>query len=191
MDAAAWDDRYAGSELVWTAEPNRFVVEQVGPLPVGTAADLACGEGRNAVWLAVRGWQTTGLDFSAAGLAKGRALAARAGADVRWVQQDVTVWASDQQYDLVLLAYLQVSRTQRQAVVAAAAAAIAPGGSLVVVGHDVRNLAEGVGGPQDAALLWTPDDVDVPGFTARRQETAERPTEAGTALDTVVHLVRS
>ncbi|MGL5849746.1 MAG: class I SAM-dependent methyltransferase, partial [Phycicoccus sp.] len=79
---------------------------------------------------------------------------------------------------------------QRQAVVAAAAAATTSGGSLLVVGHDARNLADGVGGPQDAALLWTPDDVDVPGFTTRRRETARRPTEAGTALDTVVHLVR-
>ncbi|MGL5908624.1 MAG: class I SAM-dependent methyltransferase, partial [Phycicoccus sp.] len=89
MDAAAWDDRYAGSELLWTAEPNRFVVEQVGPLPVGTAVDLACGEGRNAVWLAGQGWRTTGVDFSATGLAKSRALAERARVDVRWVQHDV------------------------------------------------------------------------------------------------------
>ncbi|MGL5928424.1 MAG: class I SAM-dependent methyltransferase [Dermatophilaceae bacterium] len=191
MDAAAWDDRYADSELVWTAEPNRFVVEQVSPLPAGTAVDLACGEGRNAVWLAGRGWRTTAVDFSATGLAKGRALAGRAAVDVRWMQHDVTAWAADQPYDLVLLAYLQVPRTQRQAVVAAAASATAPGGSLLVIGHDIRNLAEGVGGPQDAALLWTPDEVAAPGFTARRQETAQRPTEAGTALDTVVHLVRS
>ena len=56
MDAAAWDARYASAGLVWTAEPNRFVVAEVEDLPPGRALDLACGEGRNAVWLAERGW---------------------------------------------------------------------------------------------------------------------------------------
>ena len=190
MDAAGWDERYAGSELVWTAEANRFVVEQVEGLNPGTAVDLACGEGRNAVWLAQQGWTCTGVDFSRTGLDKARALASRAEAEVVWEQQDVLAW-SGSSYDLVLLAYLHLPGPQRRSVLDAAVRAVASGGSLLLIGHDVRNLAEGVGGPQDGALLWSPDEVTVDGFTDRRRETAVRPTANGDALDTVVHLVRT
>jgi len=56
MDADAWDQRYAASELVWSREPNQFVASELADLPPGTAVDLAAGEGRNAIWLASRGW---------------------------------------------------------------------------------------------------------------------------------------
>ena len=56
MDANAWDERYAATELVWSAGPNQFVEHEVADLPPGRALDLACGEGRNARWLADRGW---------------------------------------------------------------------------------------------------------------------------------------
>ena len=73
MDSSEWDERYAGTELVWTAEPNRFVVEGLQALPPGRALDVGAGEGRNAIWLAHRGWQVTAVDFSAVGLEQGRA----------------------------------------------------------------------------------------------------------------------
>ena len=72
MDAEGWDERYAGSELVWSAEPNRFVAEVCAELSPGRALDLAAGEGRNAIWLASRGWTVTAADFSQAGLDKGK-----------------------------------------------------------------------------------------------------------------------
>ena len=75
VDRNAWDERYAGDELVWSAQPNRFLVAEVETLPPGRALDLACGEGRNAVWLAERGWDVTGVDFSNVGLDKARRLA--------------------------------------------------------------------------------------------------------------------
>ena len=77
-----WDARYAGSLLLWTAEPNRFLVAEADGLRPGRALDLASGEGRNAVWLAERGWRVTAVDFSPVALAKARALAARRGVDV-------------------------------------------------------------------------------------------------------------
>lgn len=187
MDATDWDERYAGSELVWTAQPNRFVVAEVAGLTPGSAVDLACGEGRNAIWLACQGWTTTGVDFSGAGLDKARALAGEV--RVTWEQQDVLTWTGSS-YDLVLLTYLHLPSRQRRSVLDAAARAVAPGGSLLVIGHDVRNLVDGVGGPQDPDLLWTPADVTAEGFTDRRRETAVRPTPNGDALDTVVRLVR-
>jgi SAM-dependent methyltransferase len=188
FSAADWDARYAVAELVWTAEPNRFVVEESAGLPPGRALDLACGEGRNAVWLTGRGWTVTGVDFSRVALDKAEALAGEAGVRVGWVLADVVTWSPPGTYDLVLLAYLQLPRPQRQAVLATARSAVAPGGSLLVVAHDRRNLAEGVGGPQDPDVLWTPADALLDGFEVLRAETAPRPVAAGTALDTVVHL---
>ena len=67
MDAKAWDERYAAPDLVWSAEPNRFVAELIGPLAPGTAVDLAAGEGRNAIWMAEQGWTVVATDYSAGG----------------------------------------------------------------------------------------------------------------------------
>ena len=90
MDQREWDELYASTELVWTAEANRFVVEELTGLAAGRALDLGTGEGRNAIWLAERGWQVTAVDFSAVGLAKATELAARRGvAGVRWVEAGV------------------------------------------------------------------------------------------------------
>src|SRR6476646_8725770 len=84
-----WNARYAQKELVWSAEPNRLFAAEVGGLPPGRALDLACGEGRNAVWLAGRGWRVTGVDFSGVALAKARRLADRAGVALDLVQADL------------------------------------------------------------------------------------------------------
>ena len=74
-----WNTRYAQKELVWTAEPNRAFAAEVSGLAPGRALDVACGEGRNAVWLAERGWQVTGVDFSEVALEKAATLAASRG----------------------------------------------------------------------------------------------------------------
>lgn len=191
-----WDERYAAAELWWSVEPNRFVVEECSALAPGRALDLACGEGRNALWLAGRGWQVTAVDFSTAALDKARALGEQSGAHVDWVAADVSDWlarGSTDLYNLVVLAYLQVHGAERRQVLAAAAGVTAPGGSLLVVAHDLRNLTEGTGGPQDPDLLWTVQEVTRPGFTPARTEVAARPVdgpvERATAWDTVVRLV--
>jgi SAM-dependent methyltransferase len=183
-----WDGRYAAIDLMWSEGPNRFVVEEVEPLASGTALDLACGEGRNAIWLAERGWTTTAVDFSAVAIERARAISRERGAEVTWVHADVLTWRAEHRYDLVLLAYLQVPQVERITAITSAAAATTTGGSLLVIGHDRRNLAEGTGGPQDPALLWSPEEVAIPGFDIIRAKTAPRPTDDGIAQDTVVHL---
>ena len=70
VDRQAWDSRYTAAELLWTAQPNRWLVEEVAGLPAGRALDLGAGEGRNAVWLAAGGWTVTAVDFSAAAWAR-------------------------------------------------------------------------------------------------------------------------
>ncbi|MFI8082399.1 class I SAM-dependent methyltransferase [Kitasatospora sp. NPDC086009] len=164
MDSQDWNDRYAASELVWGAEPNRWVVGELTGRTPGRALDVAAGEGRNSIWLARQGWRVTGLDFSAVALER----AERLTADLPDEVADRLTWRHDdargfplpaEGYDLVLVAYLQLPAADRRTALRRAAAALAPGATLLVVGHDSSNLTEGVGGPQDPRVLFTPDDV--------------------------------
>jgi SAM-dependent methyltransferase len=198
MDARAWDDRYAAAPLVWSAGPNRFVEEAVAGMAPGQALDVACGEGRNALWLASLGWRATAVDFSAVAVDKGRALAAERGITVDWVVADVTTWTPDPPgFDLVLVCYLQLPADERAAAYRRAADAVAPGGTLLVVAHDVDNIAHGHGGPQDPAVCTTPEGVVavIGDMTVVEAGRVHRPvpTETGTveAIDTLVRATRA
>jgi SAM-dependent methyltransferase len=196
-EQAAWDQRYAGPGLVWGAGPNRFVAQELAALPPGRAIDLGCGEGRNAIWLAERGWRATGVDFSAAGLARAARLAAERGVSVDWVQADLLDWQpAPGGYDLVLIAYLQLPSASLAGIFRAAAAAVAPGGTLLVIGHDRDNIARGHGGPQDPGRLYTPATItaELDGLVIHRAEQVPRPVQAPegerTAIDTLVRAER-
>jgi SAM-dependent methyltransferase len=156
VDAGAWDERYAASELVWSRGPNQFVEAECADLPPGRAVDLACGEGRNAIWLASRGWQVTAVDFSQVALDKGRTLAGEL--PVTWVCDDATSWTGSG-LDLAVVAYFQVPAAERRTAVRNVVSSLRPGGTLVWVAHDSTNLTEGTGGPQDPAVLMTAEDV--------------------------------
>ena len=182
MKSEDWDRRYAGSELVWTARPNRFLVAEVSDLEPGRALDLACGEGRNAVWLAEQGWRVTGVDFSAVALSKAAELAQARGVAVEWVEADLVRHEPERAaYDLVAVLYLQLPAAERGPILRRAAAALAPGGVLLVIAHDRSNLEDGWGGPQDPAVLYTAADVaaDLAGeaLEIERAGTVERPVE--------------
>jgi SAM-dependent methyltransferase len=197
VDAAEWDERYRASELVWSAGPNQFVEAELAGLPPGRALDLAAGEGRNAIWLARQGWRVTAVDFSQAGLDKGRILAD--GLDIEWVCADATTWSAEPSYDVCLVAYLQLAAAERRAAVRNGYAALRPGGTFLLVAHDSTNLTEGTGGPQDPSVLTTAEDViaDLGGetFEVQRAGRAERAVpqpdgSTATAYDAVVRLVR-
>ena len=196
MDPTAWDARYAAAELVWSAEPNRFVAAEVDGLPPGRALDVACGEGRNAIWLAAKGWRVVAVDFSAVALDKARALAGRAGMEVDWVLADVTSYVPEPgSFDLVVLAYLHLPAGPLGTVLAHAAAAVAPGGVLVLVGHDSTNIADGHGGPQDPSVLYGADDVAAalgPDLVVDKGGRVRRPVPAaGGLVDAIDVLVRA
>jgi SAM-dependent methyltransferase len=200
VDSQQWDERYSGSEFEWTTRPNQFVAAELAGLPPGRALDLAAGEGRNTVWLAERGWRVTAVDFSRVGLEKGRKLAAARGVDparVDWVVADLRDYEPARDaFDLALVAYFQVSPELLARVLARAGTALAPGGTLFVIGHDLTNLTEGVGGPQDPGVLYTPEAVSagLPGLRVLRAErvhrTVERDEGPATAVDTLVRAVR-
>jgi SAM-dependent methyltransferase len=182
IDSEEWNRRYAGSELLWTARPNRFLVAETADLTPGRALDLACGEGRNAVWLATQGWQVTGVDFSETALAKAGGLARANGVDVEFVQADLLDYRPQPRaFDLVLVAYLQVPAPERRRILRAAANAVAVGRTLLLVAHDRSNLEHGHGGPQHPTVLYTADDVagDLTGtgLEIERAEIVERPVE--------------
>jgi len=183
MDSTVWDDRYRGRDFVWTVEPNRFLVEVAGELGPGRALDLAAGEGRNAVWLAVRGWEVTAVDWSEVGIDKGRRLARHHEVDVAWVVADLTTWRPPQAaFDLVAILYLQVPPPHRRTIWTAATEAVAPGGRMVVIGHDLHNLTDGYGGPSAPEVLYTADEVRgvlEPLLPIERADTVLRPVETG------------
>ena len=197
MSREHWDERYGTEQLIWKADPNRFLVEEMDALRPGRALDVACGEGRNAVWLASKGWRVTGADFSRAGLAKAQRLATDRGVEVTWVEADVVEWQPPTaSFDLVVVMYLHLPAEQRRRALAHAAAALAPGGVLLVVGHDTSNLLKGTGGPQDPAVLFTPEEIveDLSGLRIERAEQVKRTvvSDAGetTAIDALVRAVR-
>lgn len=197
MNSDEWDRRYSVREFVWDTGPNRFVAEELSGLNPGRALDVACGEGRNAVWLAERGWKVTAVDFSGVALDKARELAGDRGVWVDWVRADLRDYEPARgAYDLVVVAYVHLLPADRKAVLGRAAAALAPQGTAFVVGHDLDNLAHGTGGPQDPAVLYTPQIVStgLSGLTTKRAGRVDRPVETGDgirrAIDTLVLAVR-
>lgn len=205
VDSAAWDERYERAELLWSAAPNRWVVERTEHLAPGHALDLAAGEGRNAVWLAERGWHAHAVDFSAVAVARAEELARqRLGADAHRVSAlvaDVTSWTPPADtFDLIVVAYLHLPRHTLAPLWRRCAAALAPGGRLLVIGHDLANLDGGHGGPSDADVLYRPADVvaalDGTGLDILDADTVRRPvTDADgaehIALDVLVEARRT
>lgn len=200
VSSRQWDERYSGDELVWTSTPNQFLVAEVVGLSAGRAVDLACGEGRNSIWLAEQGWEVTGVDFSPVGLAKAKRFADLRGVEITWVESAVEHWTPPPDgYDLVAMLYLQLPQAARSAALSAAASAVAPGGTLLVVAHDVDNLTRGYGGPPDPDVLYRVSDVTEAaveaGLTVERAEQATRVVETDDgpreAIDTVVRAVNS
>lgn len=160
MDADTWNDRYRDAELVWSAGPNMFVEQQCRGLSPGRVIDLAAGEGRNAIWFAELGWDATAVDYSSVAIDKARQIAERRGVAITTAVADLADYEpTPSGYDLVVIAYLQLVDTELAPILRRAAEAVAPGGKLVLVSHDLSNLEAGYGGPQHPAVLTTPDQV--------------------------------
>ena len=189
MDRHDWDERYASSTLLWSAGPNRFLEAEVAGLAPGRAIDLACGEGRNALWLAEQGWDVTAVDFSTVAIERGRELGARRGVDVEWVLADVLEYEPAlSTFDLVVVCYLQIPPDELRTVLARGAGAVTQGGVLLAIGHHERNLTEGYGGPKDPTLLWSAEAVTgaLGGLHIERADTVLRPVDGATAIDVLV-----
>ena len=190
-----WDERHAAEAPIESREPDPILIEEIKGLRPGRALDLGTGDGRNAVWLATQGWKVTAVDFSSVALDRGRMLAKARRVDVEWELVDLLEWMPPAgAFDLVALFFIHLPPDERRGVYARAAAAVASGGTLLIVGHDRTNLTDGVGGPQDPDLLFTPNEIvtELHGFTVVRAQALRRssPDEPG-PIDAVVSAVRA
>lgn len=198
MDAAEWDRKYERRELVYGEAPNATLVEVAATIPRGRALDLAAGQGRNAIWLATRGWTVDAVDFSSVALTRASRVAESAPRSVRerltWIHADVTKLATEPNYDLVLMFYLHLPPDERRRAVSAAMSALKPDGILMILGHHSSNITDGVGGPQEPQILYTPEDLaaDVGDrLTVTTAENRYRDVTDGTAIDALLLASRS
>jgi SAM-dependent methyltransferase len=195
VEREAWNRKHGEAGLLFGAEPNRFLVAEVEGLAPGRALDLACGAGRNAVWLAERGWTVLGVDFSDVALENARGLAADRGVEVEWEQADLREWKPPARaFDLVVVLYLQIPGDELRSALGNAAEALAPGGTVLVVGHHLENIENGYGGPSNPAVLYTPDQVAaaLDGLEIEKAEPILRPVEGERdAIDVLVRARRT
>lgn len=182
-----WDERHRSGDFEGEGPNPTLLLGLAGMVP-GTALELAAGSGTNAVWLAQQGWRTTAVDWSPVGLANGRAKAEVAGVEVEWLERDLLAWSPPAgSFDLVIIVYLHVPQDERAQIYPQAAAAVAPGGRLLIVGHDRLNATEGEGGPPDTVRLFTADEVAAellsadPDLVVERAEVVRRVPPPGRA----------
>ena len=149
-----WDRRYAATARLFPIEPDTALVEFAAPLVPGRAVDLGAGEGRNSLWLARHGWEVVAVDTSSVALDRLRTSASEEGLNVSTVQADISDFLGrGERFDLAVLAYIHPAVSERAALLAAAARAVAPAGHLFLIGHHLDSL--GQAGPPDPERLYT------------------------------------
>jgi len=199
FEQSSWDERYAGEGRTWSGRPNAVLVAETSDLTPGRAVDLGCGEGGDAIWLAEQGWQVTAIDFSESGLRKAAEHAAERGvADrIEFRQADLRTWTPDgEQWDLVTSCFLHLLDHGMLEATRQMAAAVAPGGTLLVAGHHPEDEHTGLRWSMPG-VMFTAEElapaVDAERFDVRaeareRQETRNDETHAVT--DAVLVAVR-
>ena len=157
-----WDDRYRSAGQLWSGQPNPVFAAQAADLPPGTALEAACGEGADAIWLARRGWTVTAVDVSAVALERGANAAAEAGGDIAGritrQREDLRAWgpAADT-YDLVSAQFMHFPKADLEVMHRRLAAAVRPGGTLLMVAHHPDDIHAARNGHPD--LFWYAEDI--------------------------------
>lgn len=160
-----WDERYGGSDPVWSGQANMRLVEHSGHLQAGSALDIGCGEGGDAVWLARRGWKVLAVDVSAIAIGRARAqaeadLEAEVAGRISWQQADIRTWQPPAAaFDLVSMQFLHLPRATLLEVQARLAASVRPGGELLIVNHDLLDLHTSAGRPHAPELFLRAEEI--------------------------------
>lgn len=161
---AAWDQRYRSRDALWSGNPNRYLVSEAEGLPPGLALDVGAGEGADAIWLAARGWRVTAVDISSVALARAAAHATDRGDEIagriEWRHEDLTSSRPPKtSFDLVSAQYLHLAAAERSYVFPRLAAAVAPGRTLLIVGHHPSDLQTTMPRPPLPERFYTGDDI--------------------------------
>jgi SAM-dependent methyltransferase len=159
-----WDARYGSVDQIWSGNPNAQLVAQVADLPPGTALDLGCGEGGDAIWLASRGWQVTAVDVSPVALARGARAAEAIGPEIAnrivWQQADMLTWSPPAgQFDLISAHFIHLPTAERLSLHARLAAGVRPGGVLLIVGHHPSDMETKIRRPNLPDFFFTGEQV--------------------------------
>ncbi|THV40214.1 class I SAM-dependent methyltransferase [Glycomyces buryatensis] len=193
-DARQWEERYRGQDRLFSGEPNGTLVAEVSGMSPGSALDVGCGEGADALWLAGRGWRTTGIDVSETALR--RADESDPNRGVTWTRTNVLATPPVGRYDLVSVHYFPLRHPRDEAAVRGLLDAVAPGGTLLFVGHASADLVKHT--DIDPGDYYQPDDVAGllgDGWTVLVNETRPRtrPGPPGThhTRDAVLRVVRA
>ncbi|MCX6502469.1 MAG: NAD(P)/FAD-dependent oxidoreductase [Microbacterium sp.] len=197
-----WEERYAGSERVWSGRANRVLTEVAAMLPPGRALDLGCGEGADVIWLAQHGWTATGIDISPTAVRRATEAASAAGLPVEQAQfhsVDLTALPTGS-YDLVSASFLHSPvRLPREAILRQAADRVAPGGHLLITSHAAPPPGSNVPHVHEHRFLTPDEEIEQLALDPQRWEVVlaeSRPRDAtlrdGTVatLDDVIVLVR-
>jgi len=196
FDQEWFEERYRSAPSLWSGQPNPQLVAEITGLAPGNALDVGCGEGADAIWLAERGWQVVGVDFSTTALERAAEHAATRGEElagrIDWRHADLTQWTPPQAgFDLVSAQYMHLPPEPRAALFAQLAAAVAPGGSLLVVGHDVSDHAAGAHRPDMPEMFFTAQEVaaSLPpaAWEVLVTETRPRPAKVHEGQEITVH----
>lgn len=199
-----WDERYRSSEGVWSGKPNAQVVERLAELPPGTALDVGSGEGADAIWLASRGWEVTGVDMSTVGLQRAATRAAAAGdriaARITWQQADVLNWEPGAlRFDLVSAQFMHLPQPGLASLHRRLASAVRPGGTLLIVGHHPSDLHTSAGRGRMGDILFTAEEIaggldpaqwQIIAAAAPERQALDPDRQPVTIRDAVLHAVR-
>jgi SAM-dependent methyltransferase len=199
-----WDERYSSADRLWSGRPNAQLVEQVAGLEPGDALDVGSGEGADAIWLAARGWTVTAVDISAVALERAAAHAAASGDEVAgritWLHEDLLTWdPGRERFDLVSAQFMQLPSPERENLHARLAAAVRPGGTLLIVGHHADDMHVNVGRPEAQRLFASagqlaatldPDEWEVVVADAIGRPATDLDGQPVTVTDAVLRAVR-
>ena len=196
-DQTYWDTFYNERPSVWSGQPNPQLVTEVADLTPGSALDVGSGEGADAIWLARRGWTVTAVDISQVALTRGAANAAaddESAARITWDRHDLLQWAPPEaSFDLISAQFMHLPKEEREALFTRLAAAVAPGGTLLIVGHHPTDMESGAHRPPRLDLFYTAEEIALlldPGkwdiVTESRERVQNHDGEAITIHDAVL-----
>jgi thioredoxin reductase/SAM-dependent methyltransferase len=192
---AGWEERYRTRPAIWSGRPNPQLVAEAADLTPGRALDVGCGEGADAVWLAERGWRVTAVDIATTALERAAARADVAGAEVagriEWIHADVREKPpAEAGYDLVSAQFMQLPGEARRELFARLAGAVAPGGTLLIVGHHPSDLRTSAHRGHFPDMMYTAEEVAAsldPEAWEVRAETRPRSTVDPDGREITIH----